>query len=202
MKKLRKIIFIIGSITSLVAECQNNLNQTTKTILENIQILKKNLNSLAIENKIQNTNLSVEQIIKMLLMQETLQNYDFQKSLENKKQSHNQLEIAVRWFEKTKEICDWIEYFAIHSQMLTAIEQELNQLKLITQMHNFCKEIGQRILTVFIDAIILLHNNPTTSKNILASLIYTYQDYAKLFKNYIQINNPEIIIILKKENFL
>jgi hypothetical protein len=203
MKKLFTIIFILISITSLLSQCQNNIDQRTKTALDNVANLKKRLDTIPLDSmNTEKTNLSVEQITQLLLVQQLSKDSKISTNIATRKKSHQQLQVAVDWFEQPKEITDWIDYLAVHSQMFAAIEYELNQLKLVFELHDFCKEIGEKIIRIFINTIIQLHDDEKVSKNDAHSLIHAYQDYAKLFENYVQINDLRVIKILQQEGLI
>jgi hypothetical protein len=180
MKKLRNIIFIVVSITSLIAECQNNLDQATHNTLENAQKLRHKLDTISLENQTQNTNLSIEQIISLLL-QTTLTNSTLTNTLDNRKKPHGQLRIAATWFQATHNIKSWISYLAVHNQMFIAIEKEFKQLEPSLKLHDFLKEIKEIILSSLRNAIIELQDDATSSKDNITSLVHAYQDYEKLF---------------------
>ncbi len=181
MKNLRKIIFIIVSITSLIAECQNNLAQATDNAFQNAQKLRNKLDTISLENQTQNTNLSVEQIISLLLLPTTLKHSALAKTLDERKKSGEQLKIAATWFQATHEIESWIGYLAVHNQMFIAIQKEFKQLESSSQHHDFLKKIGEIILFSLRNAIIQLQNDTKSSKDDITSLIHTYQDYENLF---------------------
>lgn len=188
MKKLFTIIFVATSITSLISECQNNLNESTKTIIDNALALQKKLDAIPADIKAINNHLSIEQIIKLLLIHNALKDSNITEKLDLRKKSYQQLQIAVNWFENNTDVHRWIEYLAIHNQMLQAIEQELAQLKSVPQLHDFCKQTAEKILAALYNGIILLKIDTKSSQDDINSLIHAYQDYAQLFKNYVQID--------------
>ena len=199
MKKLFNIIFIMISITSLLSECQSNLDQATKTVLDNVAAVQKKLDSIPQEIKRNNTHLTAEQIIQLLLVQNLSKDSELAKNLDMRKNAHRQLQVAAVWFQQPKNILDWTEYLAIHNQMFLAIQSEFNQLKQIPQLHEFCKEISETIITALLNAITSLYINEKVSKNDIHSLLHAYQNYVKLFENYVTINDPNITEILRKE---
>lgn len=184
MKKLFYIIFIITSITSLLSECQNNLNQATKTVLENAANLKKDLSNISPEIKSASTNISIEQIVQLFLIQKTSKNY-LTEYFNFSQDSYKQLELAANLFAQFEKIDDWINYLAVHHQMVYAIQNVLNQLKNSDEKYIFCAEIGNKIITTFRNSILQLDQEGTVSKNDILSLTYASQDYVKLFEIYL-----------------
>lgn len=191
MKKILYVFITICSIASVPIYCQNNLNQTTNSIVDHATKLKEKIETLQTEYNHQQTNLTIEQIQNILVAQKLLENPDLTQNITARKTAHSNLELMVIWFEQEKTIDDWINYFAIHNQTIAAVEKELESLKECSQL---CKEIGERILAVFSDSIQTLYFNNGMPKE-LKSLIYVYQDYQNLFKKYgitIQIDKLEI----------
>ncbi len=180
MKKIIYSLIIICSITSRETYCQNNLDQATNSILNNATKLKEKITNLQTEYNPQQANVTIEQIHNMLIAQKLLENPVLTQNITIRKTAHQNLEAMATWFEEEKTVDDWINYFAIHNQTIAALAKELESLKECPQL---CKEIGERILAVFTQAIqnLYLNNNKPTE---LKSLLYVYQDYQNLFKKY------------------
>lgn len=193
MKKLFTIIFTAISITSLLSGCQNNLDQSTKTILDNVANLKKKIQEIPSELKPSHTNISADQIISMLL----IENITTHSTFSSKKDEYYQLQFVLNWFQEVKNIDSWINYLAIHNQIYNAIKNDFNVLRYDPKSYEYCKKFSEIIINVFTNTIIEFHDNKTISKNDLFSLIYAYQDYIKLFDNFIKIDDEKIRSILK-----
>lgn len=180
MKKLFFIIFNISSITSLSISCQNNLDQAANSILNNVKKQKEELAKLHAENNYQQPNVTLDQLQAILIAQATMQNSELVHNINNRKNAHQKLEAIIIWFEQKQTSDDWINYFAIHNQIMHAIQMELETLKEFPQ---FYKEIGERIIKALDQAIEILYENNGKSEKMI-SLIYIKEDYIKLFQKY------------------
>ena len=179
MKKIFLIFFSICSITILTNDCQNNLNQATKSVIANAEKLKKKLAKIQSENNFQTPNLTIEQIQTILLIQASGKTSGLTQTLSVRKNAHQKLETVAAWFEQQTTSQDWMNYFAIHNQMITAIQKELETLKACP---NLCQEIGQKILTVLKQAM----DHHANESEEMKSLEYVYKDYVQLFQQYEQ----------------
>jgi hypothetical protein len=180
MKKIFYFFIIICSIASRQVYCQNNLEQATNSILNNATKLKEKIETLQAEHTYQQANVTVEQIQNILIVQKLTENPGLAQNISARKTAHQNLELMATWFEQEKTTDDWMNYFAIHNQTIAALEKELKSLKSCPQI---CKEITERIITVFTHALQNLYfNNGKPSE--LKSLVYVYQDYQNLFKRY------------------
>lgn len=180
MKKIFFIITLICSITSITNQCQNNLDQATQSILDNTEKLKEKLSKIQSEHNYQHTDLTIDDIQNLLIIQNVTKNSELAQTINAKKTTHQKLDVIATWFEEQKTIDDWINYFAIHNQMIAAIAQELEKLQTCPQL---CQEIGQRIVQVLNHAIQNFYENNEKAKA-MVSLIYIQEDYIILFQKY------------------
>lgn len=175
MKKIFYIIFNICSITSLPIYCQNNLDQATQSIFDKVAKFKEKIES---DNNYQQTNLTLDQIEHILISQIAHKNSTLFESIAQRKSSHEKLHIIMQWLQDKKSREDWLDYFAIHNQMIIAIQKELESLQNCSEI---CNEIGQEFIDIFDLAIQDLYENNGKSEEMI-SLLYVRQDYINLFK--------------------
>lgn len=166
---------IICSITSFSIYCQNNLDKPTTETFENAKILKEKLSAYKNEGI---RNLTINEIQAILIGQSVSQDTTLIENIKNCKNAHKNLEIIALWFEQEKTIDDWVNYFAIHNQMITAIKKELKDLKACPEL---CQKIGKRIITIFTQAIQNFCTEDQNKKEIF-SLIPAQEDFIQLFK--------------------
>jgi len=180
MEKIFFIFLTICSITSLPIHCQNNLDQATKSILENAQSLKEKLSQFTSEQNYVHSSLTIEQLQAILIMEASIKNSRIIENINTRKNAYEKLDAIAKFFEETKTTDHWMNYFAIHNQMIIAVQNELEALQICPKL---CQEINQRIINALDQAIQNLYEKNGKPKEMI-SLIYIQDDYIQLFKKY------------------
>ncbi|MBI2344935.1 hypothetical protein HYV10_02570 [Candidatus Dependentiae bacterium] len=178
MKKIFFTILTTYSVTSLSIYCQNNLNDATQSIIDNITQLKEKIRP---ENHSFPTYLTLNDIEQILIAQLFIKNSTPIPNAQRSKNGYEKLELIIMWLEKEKTVDDWINYFAIHNQVLFAIKNELKAEQNNLQIYN---QLSQRILSLFKQAVQKFYKE-NKQPNDMISLVYVYQDYEQLFQEII-----------------
>lgn len=179
MKKILCACTIICSLLMNQFFCQNKFDQNTHPVIDNATKLKKRIDLLQSEQHYQTNFLTPEQLQTILIAQDLLEGSPVVEKINTRKTAHQNLENIITWLEQLTTVDDWINYFALHNQMIGIISTELESLKDCSEI---CNKIRQRIVKVFAQGLNNLFLEAENSEN-FTSLLCAYQDYQKLFAN-------------------
>ena len=130
------------------------------------------------QDNYQDTSLTLNEIQHILTAQLAHKNSTLIESIATKKNAHEKLNAIAAWFQEGKNEEFWLDYFAIHNQMLIAIQKELESLKNFSEIYN---EMSQKFITILDLAIKDLYEN-NEKPEAMISLLYIREDYINLFE--------------------